>query len=111
MAINVTREQVAEAVVVTVEGSVDYQTSPELKGELKVVLDGTPPKVVVDLAGVSFMDSSGLATLVEVMQKMAPYKGRILLCNLSKAVRGVFEISNLDRVFHIAGDREEALGA
>ncbi|MHC4960207.1 MAG: STAS domain-containing protein [Planctomycetota bacterium] len=111
MAIQVTREQVGDTVVVAVEGSVDIQTSPELKGELGVALDGQTPKLVVDMAGVSFIDSSGLATLIEAMQKMLPYKGDLRLCNLTTSVMGVFELANLDRIFQIKGSRDDALSA
>jgi len=111
MALKVMREQVGDAVVVSIEGSVDIQSSPELRGELKVALDGKTPKLVVDMERVSFVDSSGLATLIEAMQRMLPYEGKLLLCNLSKTVQGVFELANLDTIFKITGSRDAALGA
>ena len=110
MSIKVTRENVGDAVVVALEGSVDIYTSPELRGELKVALDAEAPKLVVDMAGVSFVDSSGLATLIEALQRMNTYAGQMALCNLSTAVRGVFELANLDSIFQIKASREAALG-
>ena len=110
MAIQVTRENVGEAVVVVLEGSVDIYSSTELRGELKVALDDQTPKLVVDLAGVTFVDSSGLATLIEALQRIKVYEGSLALCNLSKNVQGVFELANLDSIFDIKSSREAALG-
>lgn len=109
MAMQVKREQQGDNMVLDVRGSVDIYTSPELRGELKAALDKKAPRIVVDMAGVSFVDSSGLATLIEALQKVQAYEGKLLLCNLSQAVLGVFELANLDRIFQIRGDRAAAL--
>ncbi|MFQ5844873.1 MAG: STAS domain-containing protein [Planctomycetota bacterium] len=106
---DVTREQVDESVLLVISGQIDMYSSPELRGELKVALAGNPGRVVVDMEHVSFIDSSGLATLIEALQKMRQYRGQLRLCNLSAPVRGVFELSNLDQLFEIRSSREEAL--
>ena len=111
MAIQVTREDIDGAVVLALEGSVDIYTSTELRGELKVALDAQTPKLVVDMAGVTFVDSSGLATLIEALQRIKRYDGSLALCNLSKNVRGVFELANLDSIFDIKSGRDAALGS
>ena len=110
MAIQVTRENIDGAVVVALGGSVDIYTSTELRGELKVALDAQAPKLIVDMADVTFVDSSGLATLIEALQRIKRYEGSLSLCNLSKNVRGVFELANLDSIFDIKSSREAALG-
>jgi anti-sigma B factor antagonist len=97
--------------VLAVEGSVDIYSSPELRGELKVVLDKKVPRIVIDLAGVTFVDSSGLATFIEALQKMKAFEGKLFLCNLSKTVLGVFQLANLDHIFQIKETREAALQA
>jgi len=109
MTIQVKREKLGEAMVVSVGGSVDIYSSPELRGELKVALDGKVPRLVIDLSGVSFVDSSGLATLIEALQKVQVYAGKLLLCNLSPKVLGVFQLANLDHIFQIRETREAAL--
>ena len=111
MTMQVTREDAGDAVVLVLEGSVDIYTSSELRGELKVALDKQAPRIVVDMAGVTFVDSSGLATLIEALQRMGSYEGVLRLCNLSKAVLGVFELANLDTIFEIRPSREAALEA
>ena len=108
---DVTREQPdGDTVLLAVAGNIDIYTSPELRGELKVALDSHVPRIVVDLAQVTFVDSSGLATLIEALQKVNEYSGKVILCSLAKTVLGVFQLSNLDSLFDIRPDRGSALG-
>jgi anti-sigma B factor antagonist len=109
MAMQVNREEIADAIVLTVQGSVDITSSPELRGELKAALDRRIPRIVVDMGEVTFVDSSGLATLIEALQRTQVYEGRVVLCNLSQAVLGVFELANLDHIFQIRPSRQAAL--
>ena len=109
MAMQVTREHMGTTVVLSVEGSVDIYSSPELRGELKVALEKKAPRIVVDLQGVTFVDSSGLATLIEALQKVHGYTGKLLLCSLSPTVLGVFQLANLDNIFQIRPTRAAAL--
>ena len=67
------------------------------------------PRIVVDLSGVAFVDSSGLATLIEALQGTSRYDGKIVLCALGSTVLGVFQLANLDNIFTITETREEAL--
>ncbi|MFI5403778.1 MAG: STAS domain-containing protein [Planctomycetota bacterium] len=109
MTIQVKREKLGEAMVVSVGGSVDIYSSPELRGELKVALDGKVSRLVIDLGGVSFVDSSGLATLIEALQKVQGYGGKLFLCNISPKVLGVFQLANLDHIFQIRDTRDGAI--
>jgi len=109
MGIKVTREEVGKAVVFAVEGSVDIASSPELRGELRQAVEQKRPRIVVDMSGVAFVDSSGLATLIEALQGTSRYDGKIVLCALGSTVLGVFQLANLDSIFTITKTREEAL--
>lgn len=95
--------------VIRIEGEVDLYSSPQAR---KVILEEAakaPPGLVVDLTGVSYMDSSGLATLVEGLQAIEKRGGRLVLCGMQPIVREVFELTHLDSVFHIVHSVEEAL--
>ncbi len=109
MAMQVQKESVGNAAVFSIEGSVDIYSSPQLRGELKTALDAKTSRIVVDMGGVSFVDSSGLATLIEGLQKVKAYQGELFLCNLSKTVYGVFQLANLDHIFQIKETRDSAL--
>ncbi len=111
MAIELKREEIGDAYVVSIQGSVDIYSSPELRGALKAGLDKKAAPLVVDMGGVSFVDSSGLATLIEALQRVNGYDGRLVLCSLSENVLGVFQLANLDNIFTIADNRDAALGS
>lgn len=98
-----------QAVVLQVTGDVDFSNSPELRQALLSVLQPGPARLIVDLAGVSYMDSSGVATLVEALQVQRRHGRQVVLCGLQPKVKGIFEIARLNMVFTIAGDRRQAL--
>jgi len=91
-------------------GEVDFSKAPELRlALLQVIEQEKPSKLVLDLAGIDYMDSSGVATLVEAMQAQRKANNHMVLCCLQQRVRSVFVISRLDAVFTIVDTREEAL--
>ena len=107
---NVTREDHGKAAVFAVEGQVDMHTSPDLRQHLRKALEGRSTAVVVDLSHVAFIDSSGLATLIEALQGVGKYGGSLKLVGLSPAVKNLFRLSNLTSIFRICETRQEALG-
>lgn len=109
MPMNLNRDEVGETLILSVEGSVDIATSPALRGELRVGVEAKRSRIVVDMTGVSFVDSSGLATLIEALQGTTKYGGELRLFGLTKTVMGVFQLANLDHVFTISESREDAL--
>jgi anti-sigma B factor antagonist len=96
-------------------GDVDLTGSPVLKVELRNAqarLAGQPgARLIVDLAGVPYMDSSGLATLVEAMQasRKAGAGFKLVLCALQPRVRAIMEIARTHSVFTIVATRDQAL--
>jgi anti-sigma B factor antagonist len=97
-----------DVVVVSVEGDVDLSTSRELQGELRRVMGNQPRKLIVDLSDVPYMDSSGVATLVETMQLARRGETRLVLASMKEKVRSIFEIARLDSVFTIVDDLDTA---
>lgn len=97
-----------DRVVVAPSGDVDLSTSRELQGRLREAMNGRPPLVVVDLGQVPYMDSSGVATLVEAMQIARKQSTKLVLCGMQDKVRSIFEIARLDRVFTIVSDEQAA---
>ena len=69
-----------------------------------------PQQLVVDLSKVTYIDSSGLAVLIEAMQNVGSYGGQFALSGLQEGVRPIFEIARLDQVFRIFPDTASALG-
>jgi anti-sigma B factor antagonist len=101
----------AAATVVTPSGDVDLSCSRELQGTLRKSMEARPKLLVVNLAKVPYMDSSGVATLVEAMQIARKQSTKLVLCALQDKVKSIFEIARLDRVFTIVGDVDAAKAA
>jgi anti-sigma B factor antagonist len=97
--------------ILPLEGEIDLHGSPEVAEALAVLIKDKPKKVIVDLSKVSYIDSSGLAVLLEGMQKVEAYRGRLYLIGLQENVRVVFESSRLDQAFRILPDVDAALAA
>jgi len=106
---NVTTEALPKGTLLAVEGQVDMHTSPELRTKLRETLERKSSPIVVDLTKVLFIDSSGLATLIEALQAVGKFGGRLRLCGLSPAVKNLFKLSNLISIFDIRDTREEAV--
>lgn len=99
-----------EVRILEVAGDVDFHSSPELRKCLQEVLEEKIGKLLINLKQVKYIDSSGLATFVEALQKMKRSNGKMILSDLTPAVRGVFEIAKLDRVFSLVETEGEAFG-
>lgn len=105
------REQLRDAVVLRPDGEIDLARSPELRLRLRQEVDAKPSRLVVDLSRVSYMDSSGVATLVEALTRARNANCRLVLAGLQPRVRSIFAISRLDTVFTIAATADEAATA
>lgn len=99
------------ATVVLPSGEIDLNASPILRQELKRVQTARPQRLIVDLSGVPYMDSSGVATLVEAMQIARKNSTRLVLCGMQEKVLSIFEIARLDTVFTIVPDATGAMTA
>ena len=78
--------------------SLANQLTADLKDAMRSHLAGHPGRVVLDLAAVDFVDSSGLGALVAVMKMLGPDR-RLELSGCGPAILRVFELTHMDRVF------------
>src|SRR2546423_5129657 len=97
--------------VLTLEGEIDLHVSPRIATKLRALSKGKPEKLVIDLSKVSYIDSSGLAVLINAMQRVEAYRGKLYLVGMQKAVQLIFETSRLDQAFRIRRDVADALAA
>jgi anti-sigma B factor antagonist len=104
-----TREQTGTTIV-DVTGDIDMGTSPDLRKTLLESLKKTP-RLVVNLREVKYVDSSGIASLVEVLKEARNKEKRLVLFGLNAAVRDVLQLTRLARIFEIRETEEEALQA
>jgi len=92
-----------------IEGEININSSPELRKAFDDYIRRKTKKIVVDFSQVTYVDSSGLATLVELFQRLKKIGGKLRICSLSEKVRNVFEITRLVSIFEIYDDAEKAV--
>jgi len=105
----VEQQQIDDGVVVVrPRGDVDLSRSPVLREAIAEAQRSRPLRMIVDLIDVPYMDSSGVATLVEALTIARKKKCKLVLCRMQDKVRAIFEITRLDMVFTITKDCDEA---
>ena len=97
--------------VLPLEGEIDLHVSPRVAESLRALAEKKPERLVVDLSRVTYIDSSGLAALIEGMQTVEAYGGKFVLAGVQENVRPIFEIARLDQVFIIFPHVDAALAA
>jgi len=102
--------QAGNATIVDVVGDITLYNSPEVRKVLLGLLrDKRVPRVIVNMKSVKYIDSAGVASLVEGLKVSRDLKSRFVLYGLSPAAREVLELTRLNRVFEIHENEEEAL--
>jgi anti-sigma B factor antagonist len=100
----------SEAVaVVDVEGEVDIYSAPQFKEVLLQGIEGGASRIIVDLAKVTFIDSTALGVLVSGAKRVRPQNGTLDIVCADDNITRIFEITGLDRIFGIYPTREDAL--
>ncbi|HLY18858.1 MAG TPA: STAS domain-containing protein [Bryobacteraceae bacterium] len=94
--------------IVEVEGDVDLGTSPDLRRTLFEALQQAP-KLALNLASIRYIDSSGIATLIEVLKDSQRLGKEFVLFGLSPAVQQVFRLTHVIRIFQVFNSEQEAL--
>ena len=102
-------EKINDATLCILEGEINISTSPELRKACDVLIKNNEKKVLMDLSEVSYIDSSGLATLIEMLQRLKKTGGRLRLSNMNDKIKSVFEITKLYKLFEIFDTRDSAL--
>jgi len=94
--------------VMSVTGDIDMYSSPDLRKELMQLVRKKVSPLLVDFRGVSYIDSSGIATFVEGLKNMMTYGGKLRLIGIPEKIMEIFCFAKLDRVFEIYGTFDDA---
>ncbi len=97
------------AVTLSFEGFIDMSSSPEVRDALAAQFEMSPKAIIVNMSKVPYIDSSGIATLVEGLQWSHSSSNKFRLVGLNSTVRDIFEIARLLQVFEVFDSDEEAL--
>jgi len=93
-----------------VSGDVDLATSPELrKALLRELREVRMPRVILNLRAVRYIDSSGVASLVEGLKVSRDLGARLILYGLNTSIREVLQLSKLVKIFEICESEEQAV--
>ncbi len=93
-----------------ISGDIDLATSPELrKALLRELRELKMPRVVLNLKSVRYIDSSGVASLVEGLKASRDVGSRLVLFGLNRTVREVLQLSKLVKIFEICEDEAQSV--
>lgn len=104
----ITVSQEAEVQIVECSGRLTMVTARSLREAVEEALTAGPPRLVVDLAQVGFVDSSGLGALISALKRARQSGGDLRIAGVTEQVRTVLTLTNLDRVLRPYADVTEA---
>ncbi len=96
-------------IIFSPSGRLDITTAWQFRLKLQDAIANDSPHILVNLSAVSFIDSSGLTSLVAGMREADKVGGSFRLCNVHSEARLVFEVTMMDSVFEIYSTEAEAL--
>jgi len=109
---DIEKSQEGGVTIVVVRGVIKLgESARDFSGFLREVLDGGDSPVVVDLEGIDHVDSTGLGELVGYLQRFEEQGRKMAFVNPARRLRKLFELTRLDEVFPIYGDRTSAVAA
>jgi anti-sigma B factor antagonist len=110
--VQISRRQLDKTAIFDVSGDIDLANSPAVrKALLKEIRDNRTPRVVMNLSNVRYIDSSGVASLVEGLKAARDVGSRFILFGLSTSAREVLQLSRLLKIFEVYENEEQALAA
>lgn len=95
--------------VVDLTGEVDAYTSARFRESIIELIESGAANLVIDMEKVEYIDSSGLGALVGGLKRASERSGKIVIVCNNPQIRKVFEITGLEKVFHLYGTEDEAV--
>jgi len=89
-------------------GTIDINSAPRVKAEIRGYMDETPSNVIINLEGVHFVDSTGFGALISVLKTVKGAGKKLVLCNVSYEVKELMDLMQLLTVFDVRENLEEA---
>jgi anti-sigma B factor antagonist len=101
MSLTIEVDKLPDGSLIRVTGEVDLYSSPELRTTILKAIPAAEVQVAVDLGGVEYIDSSGIATLVEGLRSARENGKQFILVSPSDGVLQVLQLARLDRIFEV----------
>jgi anti-sigma B factor antagonist len=110
--VEISVRRVETTTIFDISGDIDLANSPEVrKVLLREIRENRTPRVLMNMGNVRYMDSSGVASLVEGLKASRDLKSRLILVGLSGAARDVLQLSRLLKIFEVYDNEESALSS
>jgi len=97
--------------ILDVSGEIDVYTAPQFKEAVNTILSGGQKHLIINMANVSYMDSSGFGALLSATKRLRPLGGTVNLVNCSGAIDRILRITRLNTVFATYESVDEAVDA
>jgi anti-sigma B factor antagonist len=108
--LKVTTRSQGDHTVVSVLGEIDLYTAPRLQSELMNALGASPARLIVDMSGVDFCDSTGINVLLAAHRHAREHGGELQLAGPGSATRKVLQVTGLESVFTVLDDPAQVSG-
>ena len=109
--LRVTSRSQGDRTVMSVRGEIDLYTAPRLHRELVTALAGSGPvRLVVDMSGVEFCDSTGMNVLLAAHRRAREHGGDLELASPRAAVRKILQVTGLETIFTVVDDPATVTG-
>jgi len=100
-----------QCTVVSIKGRLDTTNYSILEKKLMELIDSGQVRLLVNLAGMDYVSSSGLRILLMALKRITVAKGKFVLCELQDNIKEIFEISGFTNIFEICQTEEQGLAA
>ena len=101
--LKVEETRTATDAVLALAGEIDMATAGDLRAATGRALQGSPSRVVLDFASVTFCDSQGLSTLISINREVTGAGSRLVLTNVGDFMSRLLEITGLRAAFEFEG--------
>lgn len=102
-------QNVNDVTVLAVDGEIDLNSSPTMRKKFEELINKNVSKIIINFQNVSYIDSSGLATVIEMLQRLKKVQGQLRLTNMSEKIKNLFEITKIDKLFQMYTSEQDAL--
>ncbi len=105
------REIENDIAILDVDGDIDLYSASDLRDSVFEQIDMGKTKVIINLENVTYIDSSGIGTLITSLSKIKKINGKMCIINVYDSVKKVFELTKLTTFFKMYSSESEALEA
>jgi len=106
---DISEDRKADAVVLALSGKLDATTAKTFEDKILGVINSGAQRLVVDLAQLEYVSSSGLRVFLLAAKRLRVTNGKIVLCGLQDHVRQVFDLAGFSSIISIYGSRDDAI--